>query len=382
MKGNHYAAGQAATHALAIANTADFNSKIDPEVYSTRTPTWTPTAAQNLLQPECELLLLQSGQIMCAGGYIFTPYDTTPQGGYTAINTTQLYDPVTGAWQATGPMNQPRVDFNLVLLSDGRVLAAGGDAVVLNPGEPLSPALASAEIWDPATGLWSLTGAMLAARDAFELVALPDGTALACGGNVSNAAVAICEIYSPASGTFMATGSMSTGTVGFQMLLLPETGQVLAAGGYSSAVSGSAALNSADIYSPGTRTWAATGSMGTARAAFGMVNFGAAVLAAGGDSSGSSTASCEIYNVTTRSWAATHSMTSARSNSGYDFSVVSLETTAGAPLALAVGGAEGGAGLDSAEAFSLQTPGDYSSGIWQLTAPLDFPYGATDVVAF
>ena len=64
------------------------------------------------------------------------------------------------------------------------------------------------------------------------------------------------------------------------------------------------------------------------------------------------------------------------------FSVVSLETTAGAPLALAVGGAEGGAGLDSAEAFSLQTPGDYSSGIWQLTAPLDFPYGATDVVAF
>ena len=37
---------------------------------------------------------------MCAGGYIFTPYDTTPQGGYTAINTTQLYDPVTGAWQA------------------------------------------------------------------------------------------------------------------------------------------------------------------------------------------------------------------------------------------------------------------------------------------
>lgn len=146
---------------------------------------------------------------------------------------------------------------------------------------------------------------MLAARDAFELVALPDGTALACGGNVSNAAVATCEIYSPASGTFMATGSMSTGTVGFQMLLLPETGQVLAAGGYSSAVSGSAALNSADIYSPGTRTWAATGSMGTARAAFGMVNFGAAVLAAGGDSSGSSTASCEIYNVTTRSWAST-----------------------------------------------------------------------------
>ena len=351
-------------------------------MYSTETFTWTPTAAQNLLQPECELLLLQSGQIMCAGGYIFNPYDTVPQGGYTAISTTQLYDPATGAWQATGSMNQPRVDFSLVLLTDGKVLAAGGDAVVLNPGEPLTPARASAEIWDPATGLWSLTGAMLAARDAFELVALPDGTALACGGNVSTAAVATCEIYDPASGTFMSTGSMTTGRVNFQMLLLPETGQVLAAGGSSSVATGTAALSSVEIYSPGTKTWAATGSMGTARAAFGMVNFGSAVLAAGGYSSGSATASSEIYNVTTRSWAAAHSLTSARSNSGHDFSMVSLETAAGAPLALAVGGAGGGAGQDSAEVFSLQTPGDYSSGIWQLTAPVDFPNGATDVVAF
>ena len=367
---------------MAIANTADFNSKVDPEVYSTETATWTPTAAQNLLQPECELLLLQSGQIMCAGGYIFTPYDTTPPGGYTAISTTQLYDPATGAWQTTGSLNQPRVDFNLVLLTDGRVLAAGGDAVVLNPGEPLSPALANAEVWDPATGLWALTGSMLAARDAFELVALPDGTALACGGNVSAAAVATCEVYNPASGTFMSTGSMTTGRVDFQMLLLPETGQVVAAGGYFSAVSGSAALKSAEICNPGTKTWAATGSMGTARAAFGMVNLGTAVLAAGGDSSGSATASSEVYNVSTRSWAATHYLNSARSNSGHDFSVVSLKTAASAPLALAVGGAGGGAGQSSAEVFSLQTPGDYSSGIWQFTAPVDFPNGATDVVAF
>ena len=269
-----------------------------------------------------------------------------------------------------------------MLLSDGRVLAAGGDAVVLNPGEPLSPALASAEIWDPATGLWSLTGAMLAARDAFELVALPDGTALACGGNVSNAAVATCEIYSPASGTFMATGSMSTGTVGFQMLLLPETGQVLAAGGYSSAVSGSAALNSADIYSPGP-------GPGQPRAAWAQRAQRSAwsTLAQPCSQPAVTAAAAQLRAVRSttsppEAGQPTHSMTSARSNSGYDFSVVSLETTAGAPLALAVGGAEGGAGLDSAEAFSLQTPGDYSSGIWQLTAPLDFPYGATDVVAF
>lgn len=57
----------------------------------------------------------------------------------------------------TGSMNVPRSNHTLTLLPDGRVLAAGGvttSAVVTS----------TAEIYDPATGTWTLTGSMMTPR--------------------------------------------------------------------------------------------------------------------------------------------------------------------------------------------------------------------------
>ena len=50
-----------------------------------------------------------------------------------------------------------RVNGTAVLLRNGRVLVAGG-------GDGISDVLASAELYDPASGTWSVTGSMVTAR--------------------------------------------------------------------------------------------------------------------------------------------------------------------------------------------------------------------------
>lgn len=72
-------------------------------------------------------------------------------------------------------MHDARSAFEMVKLSDGRVLAAGG----MGRG---SSVLASSETFDPSTKTWEEQGNMTAARASFSLVKLPDGRVLAAGG--------------------------------------------------------------------------------------------------------------------------------------------------------------------------------------------------------
>ena len=79
------------------------------------------------------------------------------------------------------------------------------------------------------------------------MVLLPDGDALAAGGIDNDAALASAEVYSPAAGTWAATGSLATARFVFQMVLLPN-GNVLAAGGQDSSGLGATPLASAEVY--------------------------------------------------------------------------------------------------------------------------------------
>src|SRR4029077_4870510 len=73
-----------------------------------------------------------------------------------------------------------------VLLPNGQVLAAGGG----NPN-----ALASAELYDPASGTWSVTASLATARLA-PLTLLPNGHVLVSGGIDANfSSVANAELY-------------------------------------------------------------------------------------------------------------------------------------------------------------------------------------------
>ena len=56
-----------------------------------------------------------------------------------------------GTWASTGTLNTPRTAHTATLLQNGQVLVTGGEDLAHN-------ALSSAELYNPATGKWTVTG--------------------------------------------------------------------------------------------------------------------------------------------------------------------------------------------------------------------------------
>jgi len=151
------------------------------------------------------------------------------------------------SFNTTGSMNAERVYHTATRLTNGEVLVTGGE-------NPKDGYLASAELYDPATGHWTLTGSLTVPRIKHDAVLLQNGQVLVAGGyNLRSGPLASAERYDPASGTWTATGSMATSRADFLMILLPN-GEVLAAGGGGSSTS-------AELYDPATGTWTATQNM-------------------------------------------------------------------------------------------------------------------------
>jgi Galactose oxidase, central domain len=94
--------------------------------------------------------------------------------------------------------------------------------------------VADAQLFDPVSGLFSPTGSMATPRSFHTATSLPDGRVLVTGGhqfNASNSAVETAEVYDPGTGSFMPVGSMSVAREGHTATLLSD-GRVLVAGGY------------------------------------------------------------------------------------------------------------------------------------------------------
>jgi hypothetical protein len=118
------------------------------------------------------------------------------------LATAELYDPKTGTFTPTGSMKYPRIYQTAALLSDGRILVAGGGADYTN-----GIFLASAELYDPKTGTFTVTGSMTNARTFHTANLLADGRVLVTGGYGALAPLASAELYDPTTGTFSPAGS-------------------------------------------------------------------------------------------------------------------------------------------------------------------------------
>jgi hypothetical protein len=160
------------------------------------------------------------------------------------LTTAEIYDPATGMFSSAGAMTGPRHFHTATLLANSNVLVAGGQAA--------STVLATAQLYNAALNTWSATGSMLVAQTLHAAVRLSSGQVLLSGVNAPSA-----QVYSPGAGIWAATGAMAVPRLLHTLTALPS-GQVLAVGGRGS-MSSVNSLFSAEIYDPGTGGWTRTG---------------------------------------------------------------------------------------------------------------------------
>jgi N-acetylneuraminic acid mutarotase len=262
-----------------------------------------------------------------------------------SIASAELYDPATGKWSSTGSLRQSRNGGNeATLLQDGRVLLAGGH----NNAEVIR----GAEIYDPMTGQWSDAGSLSVGRDPTATL-LTDGRVLVSGGidwyTDSGNVYSLAELYDPRTGKWTATGSLHTARYTHRAITLDD-GRVLAVGGFGKP---GAPLASPELYEPSTGRWQTTEDIPKPRLGFGLVKLrDGRVLVAGGFT-GSPVkrlylTSAVLYDPKTSHWSETQPMKVKR---------VGFSTTllADGQVLVAGGGAENGLEIKSAEVFDPRT---------------------------
>ena len=229
--------------------------------------TFVTTGSMNERRRGTDAVLLQDGRVLAAGG----------EASETDItDTAEVYDPNEGTWTAVGNMGDRRVYPVVVLLNDGRVLVAGG----LHPNGSV---LSSAETFDPTTGTFSPTGPMSVGRARAQAFRLDDGRVIVIGGLADSGAHDTAEIYDPATGTWSATGSMHEARDRHRAAMMLD-GRIVVTGG-SDGVGNGTSTNSTEIYNPLTGTFGQIGPMTIARDRHALVLLGdSRVIVAGGQS--------------------------------------------------------------------------------------------------
>jgi hypothetical protein len=230
--------------------------------------------------------LLPDGKVLVAGGV-----DSNDDASSKALASAELYDPQTDTWSLTGDMLHPRAWHTATLLPNGLVLVAGGQCPSPSTTgcpavEDPSGAIPDAELYDPKSGTWTATGSMKSPRFEHTATLLADGKVLVVGAELApDLLIASTELYDPETGRWTATGDLAKARWQHFAIGLPDGG-ALVAGGYGAISPNVNALTSSvEIYRPETGDWQAGPALLAGRAQGGAVALlrNGSVLIAGGD---------------------------------------------------------------------------------------------------
>jgi hypothetical protein len=203
---------------------------------------------------------LADGRVLFAGGHLTTTVPAAPSGLHEDLpGPVLLFDPNTMSFETGGSMVVPRFDHTATRLDDGRVLFAGGFALVDDQLQPV----ASAELYDPRTGLFSLTAPMPTVRSNATAALMRNGRVLVAGGGVIDHGTvdSTAVLYDPARAAWTSTGSLGAGRLSPSSIVLPD-GRVLVMGGQTwldAATVDTSADLAAEVYDPDSGTFSRTG---------------------------------------------------------------------------------------------------------------------------
>jgi Galactose oxidase, central domain/Kelch motif len=169
---------------------------------------------------------LDNGKVLVAGGANFCATATENRTAYLFNDTPNPW------WEVTGILNASRMSPTATLLADGRVLVAGGNN------------LTSAETYDAQSGTWTTTlGSLSTARSQHTATLLGNGKVLVAGGFNGTSTLASAELFDPTTTLWTTSESMSNARRMHTATLL-GSGSVLLAGG----ASGASSLATAEEY--------------------------------------------------------------------------------------------------------------------------------------
>ena len=196
--------------------------------YNPATNSWAQTGSLVQARAAHTATVLTDGSVLAVGGQTGTRY-----GEHQGLSSAERYDPQTGKWALTGSLAGPRTGHTATLLRDGRVLVVGGETNdrADNPDRNVL----TAELHDPATGKWSPAATPLWIHGGgASATLLADGRVLLAGGNATSgsrpAYLTVAEIYDPAQNSWTTIAPLRQGASGHAALLLPD-GRVIAIGG-------------------------------------------------------------------------------------------------------------------------------------------------------
>ena len=281
------------------------------ELYDPTTGQWHATGGLTNARLSHIAVRLTDGRVLVAGG-------STNDRYYPFLASAEIYDPETGAWSPAGSLGVRRFFPSATLLADGRVLVTGGSGDVgeVGAGSRFRP-VNSAELYDPVTNTWSPTGDMISARYGHTSTLLPNGKVLVAGGlesfEINHPALRSAELYDPATGIWTSTGDLITARGGSTATLLPNN-KVLVAGGAGVYSHDGFDLESAELYDTITGQWSATGSLLAARGnhTATLLPNGTVLVAAG--FAWGPIGSAELYDPATESWSVAPNLNTARSS--------------------------------------------------------------------
>jgi hypothetical protein len=142
------------------------------DLYDPASNKWTPTGQMAVARHFFSATLLNDGAVLVAGGF--------PHPEQVGQVIAELFHPATETWSPAGSPTQPAVvgdGFALTLLRDGRVLICGGESHT-----NLAIRLTGGSIYDPRLNSWSPASDMTRGRVAHSASLLTNGRVLVAGG--------------------------------------------------------------------------------------------------------------------------------------------------------------------------------------------------------